>query len=165
MIHTLRRWDDTHSLQAITDQSGTMDRYDRRKRRPRCLAIQYAKDLGMRIIATAGDARKGKAALVLGRLVFHGLHIHPKHPHKVLRIITYGAQDTAVSASSGKSYAAVPLLLNPGGTVVAVRIPSDPTLIARAPPRVMVCRRLNTVGTIVGTLKKGDEPWGLVSRS
>lgn len=60
-------------------------------RRPRCLAIQHTKQLGMRITATAGDAGKGKAALVSGRLVFHGLHIHPKHPHKFLRIITYGA--------------------------------------------------------------------------
>ena len=165
MIHTLRRCDDIHRLHAITDQSGTLNCDNKRKRRPRCLAIQHTKKLDLRIIATAEDAGKGKAALVSGRLIFHGLHIHSNHPHKVLRITTYGAHDTVVFATSEKSYAAAPFLLNPGETVVAVGIPSDPTLIARAPPRVMICRRLNTVGTIGGTLNEVDEVSGFVSRS
>ena len=68
-------------------------------------------------------------------------------------------------ATSAQSYATAPFLLNPGGTVVKVGIPADPTLIARAPPRVMICWRLNTVGTITGTLKEGDEVSGFVSGS
>ena len=48
------------------------------------------------IIATAADARKGKDALVLGRLLFHGLHNHPE----ILRITTYGAQGIAVFVMS-----------------------------------------------------------------
>ena len=100
-----------------------------------CLAIQYAKVPGMRIIATPADAGKGKAALVLGRLLFRGLHIHPE----VLRITTYGAQGITVLVMSAQRYPNAPFLLDPRGNVVVVGTPSDPTLIAGAGPRVMIC--------------------------
>ena len=82
----------------------------------RHLAIQYVKELGMRIIATAADAGKGKAALVLGFLLSHGLHIHSE----VLRITTYGAQGITAFVISAQSYANSPFLLNLRGNVVLV---------------------------------------------
>lgn len=57
-----------------------------------------------------------------------------------------------------------PQLLRPGGTMVCVGLPSDPTVIAGAPPMLMCLRKLNIVGSVVGTLKDVDEALDFTAR-
>ena len=128
------------------------------------LAIQYAKVMGMRIIAVDGGADKEKLCLSLGAEHFIDYTTGPDIPAEVLRITTYGAQGVAVFAASKQSYATAPFLLRPGGTVVAVGITTDPTVLAGAPPTILTIRRLNIVGTVTGGLKEVDEALDFVAR-
>jgi len=48
--------------------------------------------------------------------------------------------------------------------MVCVGIPNDPTVIAGAPPIVIVLRKLNVVGTVVGTLKDAEEALDFTAR-
>ena len=128
------------------------------------LAIQYAKVMGMRIIAVDGGAEKEKLCLSLGAEHFIDYTSVQDMPAEVLRITTYGAHGVAVFATSSQSYATAPFLLRPGGTVVAVSIPADPTVTAGAPPGMLATRSLNVVGAMTGTLKQVDEALDFVAR-
>jgi len=48
-------------------------------------------------------------------------------------------------------------MLRPNGTVVVVGLPKDPTIIAGAPPIMMALKRLNFVGSVVGSLKDVED--------
>lgn len=128
------------------------------------LAIQYAKVMGMRIIAVDGGADKEKLCLSLGAEHFIDYTSAQDIPAEVLRITTYGAQGVAVFATAKQSYATAPFLLRPGGTMVAVGFPADPTAIAGAPPAILALRRLNIVGAMTGVLKEVDEALDFVAR-
>lgn len=128
------------------------------------LAIQYAKVMGMRIIAIDGGKEKEKLCLSLGAEHFIDYTSTQDIPTEVLRITTYGAHGVAVFATSAQSYATAPFLLRPGGTVVAVGIPTDQTVIAGAPPGFLSMKRLNVVGAVTGTLKQVDEALDFVAR-
>ena len=41
--------------------------------------------------------------------------------------------------------------------MVAVGLPTDPTVVAGAPPLLLALRRLNVVGSVTGTLKDVEE--------
>ena len=128
------------------------------------MALQYAKVMGMRIIAVDGGADKEKLCVSLGAEHFIDYTSTPDIPTEVLRITTYGAQGVAVFATAKQSYATAPFLLRPGGTMVAVGIPTDSTVIAGAPPGYLAIRRLNIVGSMTGTLKEVEEALDFVAR-
>ena len=128
------------------------------------LAIQYAKVMGMRIIAVDGGAEKEKLCLSLGAEHFIDYTSVPDIPAEVLRITTYGAHGVAIFATSSQSYATGPFLLRPGGTMVAVGLPVDETVIAGAPPGLITIRSLNIVGAVTGTLKQVEEALDFVAR-
>ena len=128
------------------------------------LAIQYAKVMGMRIIAVDGGAEKEKLCLSLGAEHYIDYTSLQDIPAEVQRITTYGAHGVAVFATAAQSYAIAPLLLRPGGTMVAVGIPVDPTVIIGAPPTLITLRSLNIVGAVTGTLKQVDEALDFVAR-
>lgn len=128
------------------------------------LAIQYAKVMGMRIIAVDGGADKEKLCLSLGAEHFIDYTSTPDIPAEVQRITTYGAQGVTVFATAKQSYATAPLLLRPGGTMVAVGIPTDSTVMAGTLPGLLATRRLNIVGAMTGTLKEVDEALDFVAR-
>ncbi len=128
------------------------------------MAIQYAKVMGMRIIAIDGGAEKEKLCLSLGAEHFIDYTSTQDIRTEVVRITTHGAHAVAVFATAAQSYATAPFLLRPGGTVVAVGIPADPTVMAGAPPGFIAIRRLNIVGAVTGTLKEVDEALDFVAR-
>lgn len=81
-----------------------------------------------------------------------------------MRITTYGAHGVVVTAASKEGYEQAPHLLRPGGTMVAVGLPKDPTVVAGASPLMMVLRKLNIVGSVVGTLKDVEEALDFTAR-
>lgn len=83
---------------------------------------------------------------------------------EVMRITKYGAHGVIVTAATKEAYASAPTLLRPGGTVVAVGLPKDPTVLAGAPPIMLCLRRLNVVGSVVGTLKDVEEALDFTAR-
>jgi len=117
------------------------------------LGIQYAKAMGMRVIGIDGGEEKGKLCKSLGAEEYLDFTTVKDMTAEVTRITTYGAHAVIVFAGSKESYGSAPMLLRPGGTVVAVGIPGDASVIAGAPPALLALKRLNVVGSVTGTLK------------
>lgn len=117
------------------------------------LGIQYAKAMGMRVIAIDGGEEKGKLCKSLGAEEYLDFTTVKDVTAEVTRVTTYGAHAVIVFAASKESYGSAPNMLRPGGTVVAVGIPGDASVIAGAPPVLLALKRLNVVGSVTGTLK------------
>ena len=128
------------------------------------MAVQYAKVMGMRIIAVDGGTEKEKLCMSLGAEHFIDYTSAPDMRAEVQRITTYGAHAVIVFATVSQSYMTAPYLLRPGGTVVAVGLPTDPTVMAGAPPGYLALRRLSIVGAVTGGLKEVDEALDFVAR-
>lgn len=120
------------------------------------LGVQYAKAMGMRVIAVDGGEEKGKLCKDLGAEEYLDFTAVENMAAEVTRITKYGAHGAIVFAASKESYAAAPSFLRPGGTMVAVGLPGDATVLAGAPPVMLALRRLNIVGSVTGTLKVGS---------
>ncbi|GAB7366277.1 hypothetical protein MBLNU230_g7834t1 [Neophaeotheca triangularis] len=127
-------------------------------------AVQYAKAMGMRIIAIDSGADKAALCTSLGAEHFLDFKKTEDLPAEVLKLTTYGAHGVIVFSASRASYATGPLLLRPGGTMVAVGIPREPDVIAGAPPGLLAMRRLNVVGSVTGTLKEVEEALDFTAR-
>lgn len=118
--------------------------------------IQYAKAMGMRVIAVDGGEEKDKLCKELGAEQYIDFTKTKDIAAEVMKITTYGAHGVIVFAASKEGYAIAPSLLRPGGTVVAVGLPSDPTVLAGAPPIMLALKRLNIVGSVTGTLRVSE---------
>ncbi|KAE8150626.1 chaperonin 10-like protein [Aspergillus avenaceus] len=131
------------------------------------LAIQYARAMGIRVIAIDGGDEKRELCQKLGAEVYIDYQ-KTKSPadikDQIMKITTSGAHGVIVTAASKAVYEFAPMYLRPGGTVVAVGLPSDPTLLAGAPPIVLALRRLNIVGSITGSTKDVEEALEFTSR-
>jgi len=114
---------------------------------------QYAKAMGMRVIAVDGGEEKAKLCKDLGAEQYIDFTQVKDIAAEVMKITTYGAQGVIVFAATKEGYGIAPSLLRPGGTVVAVGLPPDPTVLAGAPPIMLALKRLNIVGSVTGTLK------------
>jgi propanol-preferring alcohol dehydrogenase len=123
------------------------------------LGIQYAKAMGMRVIAIDGGEEKGTLCKSLGAEEYLDFTTVKDVTAEVTRITTYGAHAVIVFAASKESYGSAPNMLRPGGTVVAVGIPGDASVIAGAPPVLLALKRLNVVGSVTGTLKDVEEAY------
>lgn len=121
------------------------------------LAVQYAKAMGMRVIAIDGGTDKEALCKKLGAEVFIDYVEETNVPAKVIETTKYGAHGVVVTAGSRASYESAPRMLRPGGTMVAVGLPTDPTVVAGAPPILLALKRLNVVGSVTGTLKDVEE--------
>ena len=128
------------------------------------LAVQYAKAMGMRVIAIDGGEQKRKLCVELGAEHFIDYTTSKNIPAEVMEITTYGAHGVIVTAATREGYATAPALLRPRGTLVAVGIPTDPTIVAGAPPVLLSMKLLNVVGTVTGTLKDVDEALDFTAR-
>lgn len=82
----------------------------------------------------------------------------------MVKLTEYGAHGVVVTAASKEGYASAPMFLRPGGTMVAVGLPKDPTVVAGAPPLLLCLRKLNIVGSVVGTLKDVEEALDFTAR-
>jgi propanol-preferring alcohol dehydrogenase len=133
------------------------------------LGLQYAKAMGMRVIAIDGGEEKAKLCKDLGAEEYLDYTSVKDMAVEITRITKYGAHAVIVFAASKESYAAAPGFVRPGGTVVAVGLPADPSVVAGAPPIMLALKRLNIVGSVTGTSKDVEEAyvlsrlWRLVS--
>lgn len=177
----MRRRYSIHCLQTQRRQTRTMDRASGSRRRTRSpgersiltwspsdltvlQAVQYAKAMGMRIIAIDGGEEKGKLCKDLGAEHYLDFTTSKDLAAEVMKITTYGAHGVIVTAATKEGYATAPHFLRPGGTLVVVGLPKDETVIAGAPPILLALRRLNVVGSVTGTLKDVDEALDFTAR-
>ena len=107
----------------------------------------------MRVIAIDGGDEKKELCKKLGAEEFIDFTTCADIPAEVMKITTYGAHGVLVTAATKEAYAGAPALLRPGGTIVAVGLPKDPTVMAGAPPLMMALKRLQVVGSVTGTLR------------
>ena len=121
------------------------------------LAVQYGKAMGMRVIAVDGGEDKEALCKKLGAEVFIDYTKTDDIPAKVTEVTKFGAHGVVVTTGSRAGYEAAPKMLRPGGTMVAVGLPTDPTVLAGAPPIMLALKRLNIVGSVTGTLKDVEE--------
>jgi propanol-preferring alcohol dehydrogenase len=103
----------------------------------------------MRIIAVDGGDEKGKLCKQLGAEHYIDFRDCKDVAAEVMKLTTYGAHGVIVFA---------------GGTVVAVGLPKDETIIAGASPLTLVLKRLNIVGSVTGTLKEVEEALDFTAR-
>ncbi|KAF2710853.1 GroES-like protein [Pleomassaria siparia CBS 279.74] len=128
------------------------------------LAVQYAKAMGMRVVAIDGGDAKRDLCLRLGAEQFIDFNTTKDIAAEVKKITKYGTHGVVVTAATKAGYEMAPHLLRPGGTMVCVGIPKDSTVIAGAPPIMMCLRKLNVVGSVVGTLKDVEEALEFTAR-
>ncbi|PYI31956.1 GroES-like protein [Aspergillus indologenus CBS 114.80] len=128
------------------------------------LAIQYARAMGMRVIAIDGGDDKRELCHKLGAEVFIDFLTTEDIAAEIRKITTYGAHGVIVTAATKAVYSTAPTYLRPNGTLVAVGLPADPTVLAGAPPMLLSLKRLNIVGTLTGTLKDVEEALDFTAR-
>lgn len=127
-------------------------------------AIQYAKAMGMRVIAIDGGDEKRDLCLKLGAEVFIDFKTTKDIATQVLKVTTHGAHGVIVTAATRAAYESAPNYLRPNGTVVAVGLPQDPTVLAGAPPMLVALRRLKIVGSVTGSMKDVEEALEFTAR-
>lgn len=118
----------------------------------------------MRIIAIDGGNEKRDLCKRLGAEEFIDFTTTKDIAAEIMRITKYGAHGVIVTAATKEAYASAPGFLRPGGTVVAVGLPKDPTILAGAPPLMLCLKKLNVVGSVVGTLKDVEEALDFTAR-
>ncbi|KAF4305918.1 Mitochondrial substrate/solute carrier [Botryosphaeria dothidea] len=133
-------------------------------RLPDELGVQYAKVMGMRSIAIDVGPEKEELCKKLGAEVYIDAAKCEDLVAEVTKVTTYGAHGVIVFAPTKQCYDTAPYLLRPGGTMVAVGFPKDPTIMAGAPPTIVAMRKLNIVGSVTGTLKEVEEMLDFTAR-
>lgn len=131
------------------------------------LAIQYARAMGMRVLAIDGGDEKRDLCEKLGAeayIDFQKFKAPADLKDEVMRITKHGAHGVVVTAASKTVYEWAPMYLRPGGTMVVVGLPNDPSILAGAPPLVLALRRLNIVGNITGSLRDVEEALDFTAR-
>lgn len=118
----------------------------------------------MRVIAIDGGDAKRDLCKKLGAEVFIDYTTEKDITAEVMKITTHGAHAVLVTAATKEAYAQAPMLLRPGGTVVVVGLPADPSVVAGAPPILLALRRLRIAGSVVGTLKDVEEALDFTAR-
>jgi propanol-preferring alcohol dehydrogenase len=127
-------------------------------------AVQYAKAMGMRVIAIDGGDEKRDLCKRLGAEAYIDFTTSKDIAAEVMALTTYGAHGVIVTAATRQGYESAPGFLRPGGTLVAVGLPKDPTVIAGAPPLTLALKKLQIVGSVVGTLKDVEEALDFTAR-
>lgn len=120
--------------------------------------------MGMRVIAIDGGDQKRDLCKKLGAEVFIDFKTTKDVSAAVKEVTTYGAHGVIVTAATREAYASAPTFLRPNGTLVAVGLPKDPSIVAGASPLLVALRRLNIVGSITGSLKDVEEALDFTAR-
>ena len=131
---------------------------------PQCFSVVLTFFQGMRVIAVDGGSEKEALCKRLGAEAFIDFQTCKDIPAEVMKLTTHGAHGVIVTAASKEGYAAAPMMLRPGGRMVAVGLPKDPNVIAGAPPLMLALKRLDIVGSVVGTLKDVEEALDFTAR-
>lgn len=128
------------------------------------LAIQYARAMGMRVIAVDGGEAKHKMCLELGAEQFIDIEKTDDIKREVKKSTTHGAHGVVVTAANRAAYESAPFLLRPRGTMVAVGLPKDKFTVVGAAPMLIVMMQLNIVGSVVGSSMEIDEALDFTAR-
>jgi propanol-preferring alcohol dehydrogenase len=113
--------------------------------------------MGMRVIAIDGGDAKRDLCLSLGAEKFIDFMTCSDITSEVMKITTYGAHGVIVFAATKTGYEHAPHLLRPSGTMMCVGLPKDDSVVAGAIPILMCLKKLNVVGSVVGTLNDVKE--------
>ncbi|KAK2036460.1 GroES-like protein [Colletotrichum somersetense] len=124
-------------------------------------ALQYAKAMGMRVIAVDGKEKEDMCRN-LGAEEF--IDFSNDVVAEVRRITTYGAQGVLVAAPKQAAYDLAPFALRVRGTMVALALPASPATVAGASAAFVSGMRLSIVGSLVGTKKEADEALDFAAR-
>lgn len=119
--------------------------------------VQYARAMGMRVIAIDGGDAKRDLCISLGAEKFIDFTTTSDIKAEIMKTTTYGAHGVIVFSATREGYEKAPYLLRPNGTMVCVGLPKDSSIIAGADAVTMSLNRLNVVGSVVGTLKEAEE--------
>lgn len=120
--------------------------------------------MGMRVIAIDTGDQKRQLCERLRAEAFIDFKTAEDLVAEVKRLTGLGAHGALVTAASKQAFAMAPGFLRPGGTVVAVGIPTDPAVIAGAPPSQLISGQLKVVGSLVGGRKDVDEAFDFAAR-
>jgi propanol-preferring alcohol dehydrogenase len=110
-----------------------------------------------------GDAKRD-LCLSLGAEKFIDFTTCPDIAAEVMKYTTYGAHGVIVFSATRAGYEQAPHLLRPSGTMVCVGLPKDASIVAGADPITMCLKKLNVVGSVVGTLKDVEEALDFTAR-
>ncbi|KAK7418293.1 hypothetical protein QQX98_004078 [Neonectria punicea] len=127
-------------------------------------AIQYARAMGMRVIAVDLGQDKRDLCEKLGAEIFIDFRFTKDMAAEVVKATKHGAHGIVVTTGSEEAYKAAPMLLRPHGTIVAMGLPKDLSVVAGTPPMLLVGKRLNVVGSMVGSLQEADEALDFTAR-
>ncbi|TLD30280.1 alcohol dehydrogenase [Venturia nashicola] len=119
--------------------------------------IQYAKAMGMRVIAVDGGAAKRPFCLDHGAEHYIDFNHMKDIPAEVKRITTYGSHGVIVVPPTREAYESAPLLIRPRGTMVCVGLPGDADIRAGPHPAYLARNNLKIVGSMCGSLKETEE--------
>ncbi|CAG9956064.1 unnamed protein product [Clonostachys rosea f. rosea IK726] len=127
-------------------------------------AIQYAKAMGIRVIAVDGGDDKRDLCFKLGAEKFIDFKTSSNISAEIASITQYGAHGVIVCAATKAAYETAPTYLRPAGTLVTIGLPKDASILAGAPPIMVALKRLKIVGSVVGSLKEVEEALDFTAR-
>ncbi|RFU35029.1 hypothetical protein B7463_g1265, partial [Scytalidium lignicola] len=127
-------------------------------------AVQYAKGMGMGIISIDSDDLKHDLCINLGAEVLIDFQKIKDITSEIMKVTKYGAHGVIVTTATKEVYVSAPSYLRPNGTIVVAGLPKDLVVLADAQPWIMTNRRLNIVGSIVGSLKDVEEALDFTAR-
>ncbi|KAL5366643.1 putative alcohol dehydrogenase [Aspergillus floccosus] len=127
-------------------------------------ALQYAKIMGMRVIAIDGGKEKKEMCRMLGAEKF--INFSNDVVAEVMRITTYGAQGVLVAAPPQAAYDLAPLTLQVHGTIVvrSACYSEIPTVVAGSSAALILSKRLSIVGSLVSSKREADEALDFAAR-
>ncbi|UPL02793.1 hypothetical protein LCI18_013727 [Fusarium solani-melongenae] len=128
------------------------------------LAVQYAHAMGMRVIAIDTGEEKRQLCAKLGAEVFIDFKTSTDIVTEVQKLTEHGAHGVLVIAASKEAFATAPSFLRAGGTIVAVGLPTDTSVLAGAHPAQLTKMELRVVGSLTADRKEVEEAFDLSVR-
>ena len=129
------------------------------------LAVQYARAMGMRVIAIDAGKDKKELSKKLGAEAFIDFSTDNINiPEEVMKLTGTGVHGVLITVGSQAGYDMAPALCRPGATIVAVGIPPEMGARVGPHPFMMIMKRLSIVGTLTGTLRDVDEALAFTGR-
>lgn len=125
------------------------------------LAVQYAKAMGMRVVAVDGGEEKGELCVAMGAEEYVDEEACEDVVKEVMGLTADSAHGALVCSAGKQAYERVAELVRPGGTIVCIGSPAHSVEVASVPSSLVESKKLNMVVDVTATLKDVDE----VSRS
>lgn len=115
------------------------------------MGVQYAKAMGLRVVAIDGGDAKRDLCLKLGAEEFIDFTKVKDVAAKVVEVTKGGAHGVIVTASSAQAYASSIAMLRISGVLMCIGIPLGDSSLPGASPLMLLGKNIKLTGTIVGT--------------